>query len=267
MTPDDARRELEARRPHLRLVRESEPIGAPEDHVLALSVHQQRRFLGMPDDEPTELTYFCGGRIHVAHVLGANGHLRLLRDGEGLREFTAAYQLVNGPIDRRLLARYEPDRIHRASNGRVTDRDVEARRAVFLDIDPVRPKGISATEDEKRAAYDVSAEVEAFLAARIGQCAIGRGDSGNGYFLLVAIEPCAPEPETTIRISRLLEVLDRRFGTEQVKIDRAVANAARLMPAAGTWKRKGADTSGRPHRRTSFSCRGDVLRVPLEALC
>lgn len=251
----------------LRLVRDPEQWGDAADHELALNVHQQRRFLGMPDDEPTELTSFCQGRINVAHALTAESHCRLLRAAERSREFTAAYQLVNGPLDRRLLARYRSDEIHRAHNGRASDKDIESRRALFIDIDPDRPKGISSTDAEQREAYEVSARIEQWLLGSVPQSAIARGCSGNGYFLLVALEPAAPTPESAQRISAFLELLSRKFGTERVKIDRSVFNAARLMPAGGTWKRKGENTPDRPHRKVTFSCRAEVTRVPLEEVC
>lgn len=246
---------------HLRLVQGAR--GA-----LELNTALIRRFLEMNESELVELTVFVEGRIHVAHARGADEHVRLLRDAEQIRGFNGAYQLVNGPIDDSLGARYEPARWHKAWNGRATDKDVRQLRAIFLDCDPVRPKGISSTDDQLRAACDVCLAVEAWFASVLGDpSCIGHGCSGNGYFSLIALEPTVPTAETTRRISRLLEVLQKKFGTEHVKIDRAVANAARLMPAPGTWKRKGVDSPERPHRMTSFICKPTVRRVPLEALC
>lgn len=225
-----------------------------------------RRFLGMPDDEPTELTFFYEGRISVAHAMTSADHVRLLSASEVRRGFNGAYQLVNGPIAREVFARYEPNKIHRAWNGRVSDPQIECVRAAFLDCDPIRIKGISATNSEKEAALEVAHKVGAFLAANVGREALGFGDSGNGAFLLVALEPIAPTAETTKRISSLLGLLNRKFGTDRVKIDCSVSNPARLMPAAGTWKRKGWSTPERPHRMTSFSCCKHITRVPLEAI-
>jgi len=250
----------------LRLVRTPDALGDAADHERALAVHQQRRFLGLPDDEPTELTYFCGGRISVAHALDADAHCRLLREGERLRDFTAAYQLVNGPMDRRLLARYRPDEIHRACNGRASDKDIETRRALFVDIDPDRPKGISSTDDEHREALQVGAELREWLRGYVPEGAVAHGSSGNGCFVLVALEPTPVTTEGTVRIAGFLGLLAKRFGTARIKIDTSVSNAARLMPAGGTWKRKGTDTPERPHRKVTFSCRGDVTRVALEVL-
>lgn len=246
--------------PHLQVV--------PQDRgYLEVVTPIARRFLGIEDAEPIELTFFCQGRIMIAHATDLENHVRLLREGQARSDFNGAYMLVNGPMDPALLARYEPNRIHKAWNGRATDRDIGTRRALFLDVDPVRPKGISSTDAQLREACDVADKVEQFLADALGgDGAIGRGCSGNGYFLLVALEPHPNDPSDVKRISTFLRAVNETFGTSNVKIDQAVANAARLMPAPGTWKRKGVNTPERPHRETSFCCRARVTRVPLEKL-
>lgn len=237
----------------------------PEDDLTA-QTRRLRAFLGMPDDEPTELTFFVQGRIWLAQVTNLEHHVRALRKAEQIRGFNGAYQLVNGPLVPELFARYEPNAIDRAWNGRANDANILGLRAVFLDCDPKRIKGISATDAEKAAAYEVTMAVRELLKATVGDDAIGMGDSGNGYFLLVAVEPIVPTAETTKRIGALLALLQRKFGTDMVKIDGAVMNPARLMPAPGTWKRKGFSTKDRPHRKTSFECSSYPKRVPLEAI-
>ena len=249
------------RHPALRLIH-----GARDE--LELSTALVRRFLGIGDTEFIELTAFIEGRILVAQCSSETDHVRLLREAEKLRGFNGSYQLVNGPTDPALAARYEPAKWNRAWNGRATDRDVQQLRAVFLDCDPVRPKGVSSTDQQLEQAREIAHAVTAWLAEVLGDDApIGGGCSGNGFFSLVAIEPIAPSAETTKRIAGLLGLLQKKFGTERVKIDTSVSNPARLMPAPGTWKRKGTNTPQRPHRMTSFTCRGTVRRVPLEALC
>jgi hypothetical protein len=235
---------------------------------LEMSTALVRRFLGIEPNELVELTAFADGRIQVAQCSSEAEQIQLLRAADRIRGFRGAYLLVNGPIDPALAARYEQGKWCRADNGRASDRDVRSLRAVFLDIDPTRPKGISSTDDQLRAAWDVSEAVKAWFTEVLGDAApIGHGCSGNGHYVLIAIEPTAPSAETTKRIARLLDLLQRKFGSDLVKIDRAVANPARLMPAPGTWKRKGVDLPERPHRMTSFSCRGRVRRVRLEELC
>jgi hypothetical protein len=234
--------------------------------ALRAATAAQRRFLGMPEDERTELTFFVEGRISVAHATTLEHHVRLLAEGQRARNFNGAYQLVNGPIIQEIFARYEPNRIQRAWNGRVADSHIESLRAVFLDCDAKRIKGISSTDSEKSAALAVAGSVIDYLAEFTGHDCIGRGDSGNGAFVLIAIIPTAPTDRTKLGIDRLLAYLNRKFGTEQVKIDSSVSNPARLMPCAGTMKRKGWNTPERPHRMTSFTCSESVKRIPLEEL-
>lgn len=250
------------------VARRGAPLEPGQRNELEISTMSVRRFLGIGADEPIELTAFTEGKISVAHARSADEHVKLLREGDSMRGCNGLYQLVNGPMDPALLARYESGKWHKGWNGRATDRDIGSLRAIFIDVDPVRPKGISSTDDQLREAWTVSDEVERWFAEVLGDSLpIGHGCSGNGYFTLLALEPIAPTTETTQRIGKLLALVNKKFGTTTVKIDGAVANPARLMPAPGTWKRKGVNTPERPHRMSSFTCRATVRRVPLEALC
>jgi hypothetical protein len=235
---------------------------------IATATANVRRFLGMPDDEPTELTFFYEGRVFLAHAMNSTQHVQLLRQAEKREGFNGAYQLVNGPLNPQLFFRYEPNKIHRGWNGRANDPMVLSLRALFLDCDPERIKGISATDAEKAEAKAVADAIAEAMGSAVGHNTVGRGDSGNGYFVLVALQPCEWSSETTAKISKLLGLLNRKFGVpKRVKIDTSVSNPARLMPAAGTWKRKGWNSPERPHRLTSFTCSETVERVPLEVLC
>jgi hypothetical protein len=243
-------------------------VNAPTVSPLRAATASVRRFLGIPEAEAIELTAFVQGRIMVAHARTPVEHERLLAEADRIPGFNGAYMLVNGPMDPALLARYDVGRWHRAWNGRATDRDIATRRAVFLDVDPVRPKGISATDEHKAAAGAVAAALRDFFAAELGDAdPIGAGDSGNGFFTLLALEPAEATTDQGVRISKLIAQLNKKFSTPLVKIDASVFNAARLMPCPGTWKRKGTNTPERPHRMTSFTCSENVRRVPLEVFC
>lgn len=227
-----------------------------------------RRFLGIQPDEFMELTALVRGKVRVAQCSSEADHVRLLQEAEQINGFNGSYMLVNGPIDPTLGARYEPNRWDHGWNGRVSDKDVQQLRAIFIDCDAIRPKGISSTPEQFQQAWDVSRRVQEFIAERLGDdSSIAHGASGNGFFILIAIVPAPPTQETTHRISKLLNLLNNKFKTDAIKIDTAVANPARLMAAPGTWKRKGRDLPDRPHRMATIICRPTVSRVPLEALC
>jgi len=223
-----------------------------------------RTFLGIAEDEPIELTGFSGAKPWVHQCTGLEAHVRALETVErSVPRFSGAYMLVNGPINPAICARYAQGRWVPATNGRANDRDIGTRRAIFIDIDPIRPKGISATDDERQAAWEVAQQVREQLESSFGRGPVGFGGSGNGWFLLLAIEPVPVVAAQAPAISRLLKALGRKYGTDRVSIDDTVINAARLMCAPGTMKRKGENTLDRPHRETSFCASLNMSRVPL----
>lgn len=249
---------------HLRLV---EPVEGGRNE-LEVRTSLVRRFLGIGDTEPGELTAITSGSIYCGHFTSPEQHLKMLRSVEHLRGFTGAYMLVNGPMNPDLTFRYEPGTWNNAKPGRAADRDIQSLRAIFIDVDVVRPKNISSTGAQLQAAYEVSCTLESWLADVIGDDAgIGHGCSGNGFFTLVALQPIECSHDTSKRIQELLGLLQKKFGNEQTKIDATTFNPSRLMPAPGTWKRKGRNAPERPHRMVSFTCKPDVRRVPLEVLC
>ncbi len=242
-----------------------------ERNELEVSTVLVNTFLGVAESEFRELTSFVNGKMWVGQTSSTEGHIRLLRSAPEFRGYAGSYMLCNGRLDSALSARYEQDRWQPATNGRATDKDIATRRAVFVDIDPIRPKGISSTNDEFEAAREVASKVRVWLTEKLGSMCLGFGCSGNGFYVLIAVEPTSNPMESTERVQRFLTLLSKKFSTEHVKIDTAVANPARLMSCPGTMKCKGRHTDERPHRMTSFSYRvnprnGAPERIRLEDL-
>jgi hypothetical protein len=228
------------------------------------------RFLGLKRGDPVELVALYPGKAwpRVAYATSKEEMLRLMREGDETPGVHGVYIVAN-QITPAISARYELNGWHKGENGRANDSEIQARRVLYIDIDSDRPRGISATDTEKRPCYEVADQVEAFLREALGDpmgFSLGRGDSGNGLSVFVALEPSVPSKDSTDRIAKFLRALNAKFGTDRVKIDSTVGNPARLVPAFGTIKRKGANTPERPHRPTYFTCRAEVRRVPLEAL-
>jgi hypothetical protein len=67
---------------------------------------------------------FVSGRPHVADAMTELDQVRLFEEAQRMRGFNGAYQLVNGPINPALGARYQPNRVHPAWKGRVGDGDI-----------------------------------------------------------------------------------------------------------------------------------------------
>lgn len=181
----------------------------------------------------------------------------------------AGIYITANPIDPALLARAE-NRI-RPANGKgeaTSDCNVVRRRWLLLDLDPVRPKGVGATDEQKAAAIARAVDVHAFLGG-LGWTNPLEGDSGNGAHLLYPI--CLPnDSEADKLVSAVLAELARRYSDEKVAVDVAVKNAARIWKLYGTMARKGDSTAARPHRRSHLLSVPDseaiVDKAQLEAL-
>ena len=127
-----------------------------------------------------------------------------------------------------------------------TDRDIVRREYFLIDADPVRPSGVSSTDEEHELALD-----------RVRACAEWLGeqgwpepviaDSGNGGHAIYHIS--LPNDEAAKQLLKgVLESLDQRFSDERVTIDTATFNAARVCKVYGTMACKGFSTASQPHR-------------------
>ena len=122
------------------------------------------------------------------------------------------------------------------------------RRWLLLDIDAVRPGGISSTDYELEAAKTVLDSVTTFLAGQRWPEPI-TAMSGNGYYAIYAIN--LPNDQASLELAkRVLSGLAARFHNDRARVDSAVANASRLVGLVGTRKVKGDSTKERPHRRS-----------------
>ncbi len=126
------------------------------------------------------------------------------------------------------------------------DADIRLRRWLPIDLDPVRPAGISSSDEEHGAALARARLIRGELASE-GWGAPVLADSGNGAHLLYQIDrPNTPDALHTV--AGLLSQLSQRFSDDRVKVDTTSGNAARIWKAYGTVCRKGDSMPGRPHR-------------------
>jgi hypothetical protein len=162
-----------------------------------------------------------------------------------LAEITTAmgiYVTMN-PVNPSLLAR-SANRLKTARRNETTsDVDIVCRRWLLVDIDPVRPAGISATDAEKALAFDKAREVGEGLRS-MGWPTPVMVDSGNGNYLLYRIDLPADDGGLVHRCIQALQPA----ADERVHIDLSVANPSRICRIPGTWNRKGDSMSDRPHR-------------------
>ncbi len=167
--------------------------------------------------------------------------------------------ITANPVKREMLLRSR----NQVSTGEATkDLDIVARRWLLFDIDAVRPKDTSATDEQHDQALNRMAEVRAFI------CELGwgdpvSGDSGNGGHLLYRVN--LPNDAASLAlIKSVLGVIASHFSDKHVKVDLTVCNAGRIWKLYGTTARKGEATDERPHRQARLLTVPDELRVTTE---
>ena len=157
------------------------------------------------------------------------------------------------PVSPALMAR-STNRIRPRAKETTQDKDIVCRRWLLIDLDPVRPAGVSATGNELAMAAERSGAVRKHL-AESGWPSPVVAMSGNGYHLLYRVD--LPGNDGGL-VKRVLDALAQRFDDGKVAVDRSVHNPARIVKVIGTYCRKGddlrdiPDVEDRPHRRATF---------------
>lgn len=158
-----------------------------------------------------------------------------------------AVYFTPNPVHADLLARAR-NRIITARRGLLTsDEDIDHRRWLLVDIDPVRASGISSTYEEHESALALALAIRNKMLAR-GWPRPVFGDSGNGAHLMWRID-LENTSESTALVQQVLQKLSVLFGTASLSVDQTVHNSARIWKVPGTWARKGDATAERPHRQ------------------
>jgi hypothetical protein len=122
-----------------------------------------------------------------------------------------------------------------------------------VDLDPVRPAGISSSDEEHSAAIQRARLIADEMANEWGRPLLA--DSGNGAHADYAIDLPNDREALAFVVGALAE-LNRRYSDDVVKVDVTSGNAARIWKSYGTVSRKGDSIPGRPHRVSR------ILEVP-----
>lgn len=138
------------------------------------------------------------------------------------------------------------------------DEEVIHRRWLMLDFDPMRPAGISSSDEEHLAAVDVAHRCRLRL-SDLGWAEPIVASSGNGSHLLYRIDLPSDDAAKQL-IKSCLRTVRMELTTESVDIDISVSNAAQLTKVYGTMACKGDSLPDRPHRRSQ------VLTLPKELI-
>jgi hypothetical protein len=237
------------------------------------------------DEIKRTLQVFHAGRVFEVRILGIKGSGKP-HDAAGYFEDPARaaravlayeekqpegiYFTVNEP-DPGVFAR-SPNRITEYPANAVSDNEIIRRRWLFIDCDPQRPRGISATREQLGAAELLARDCKKCLTEE-GFPAPLEACSGNGWYLLYALD-LPNDEETKNLIKDVLKAVNLVMGncfvpggTPYARVDESTFNAGRVMRLLGTFNRKGCPTTDRPHRRSRLVVAPDKVEVvPLELL-
>ena len=170
---------------------------------------------------------------------------------DGLQSVQGIYVTLNA-VNPALLSRRANRIKMRLGKKDVTtaDNDIVKRQWFPVDVDPVRPSGVSSTEQEHLVAIAKARRIADYLYG-MGWPAPLLADSGNGAHLLYHIDLPNDDASRDL-VKRCLEVLASMFNDAVAQVDTANFNAARIWKLYGTMSRKGDSTADRPHRRSAI---------------
>ena len=215
------------------------------------------RAVGILADGVVEVRALADGATHSGYFDDYEALARAVAALDADPAVAGIYVTLN-TVNPGLLAR-RANRIKvrlRGNDATTADADIIRRRWFPVDIDPIRPGGVSSTEEEHAAALAAAERIAAYLAEQgFGEPLLA--DSGNGAHLLYRIDLPNDDAATAV-VRGALATLDALFSTAAVRVDTANYNAARIWKLYGTVSRKGDSTPDRPHRRAR------ILSVPAE---
>lgn len=169
----------------------------------------------------------------------------LAKAAAGLSGKVPAVYVTLNPVNPALLARRANKLVGRVKET-TSDADILCRRWLPLDFDPVRPSGISSTDEEHEMALERAKQVREWLRG-LGWPDSILADSGNGAHLLYRID--LPNDEHSRHLLEdVLKAIAFHHGDTRVAVDERVFNAARIWKLYGTLSCKGENLPDRPHR-------------------
>jgi hypothetical protein len=145
--------------------------------------------------------------------------------------------------------------LKRGAMGLVGNGDIECRKYLPIDLDPIRPTNTSATLAQLEKANDAAIQIEQYLNAQ-GWPEPVVCESGNGIHLLYRID-LPNDQSSEVLIDGVLGGLGSKFNNQFVKIDKVMKNAGRIIKLYGTVSNKGDNTVETPHRLSR------MVRVPV----
>lgn len=197
------------------------------------------------------------GQVIEVRIVGVDGRKGRVDSGyfdnfEQLARVIPSYKrraegiyITLNPVNPALLAR-AANRIKPWSTLTTADTDILYRQWLPIDIDPIRPAGISSTHEEHEAAHEKALAI-GYALAGCGWPSPVYADSGNGAHLLYRVD-LPNTPNAAQLLQNCLQALAAKHNDDLVKIDVGNYNAGRIWKLYYTLTAKGDSTKDRPHR-------------------
>lgn len=162
------------------------------------------------------------------------------------------------PVAPELKARAH-NRLKQWADFTTTDKDITARRWLLIDVDAVRPAGISSSDEEHKEALKRANTIASFLSF-YGFPQPMVNSSGNGAHIMYTINERNTD-EIRDEIQTFLHIMHAMFSDDKCEVDRSVFNAARIWRVPGTWAKKGDSVEDRPHRKSEILQYADPFKA------
>ena len=127
---------------------------------------------------------------------------------------------VFNPINDACYSREQCDRFLEKPKVATANADIDKRNWILIDVDPIRPTGISATDEEKQAAKEIANRIFVYL-RDLGFSAPICCDSGNGSHLLYKVD-LPNDTQSEMLVKTILMVLDIFFSNDKAQVDKGV---------------------------------------------
>lgn len=202
-----------------------------------------------PDGELFEIRIIKGNTILSGYFDNADTLIEELSKQDLER---ANVYITLQKIHRGCEARLQWNRFVNVSKEKVpttSDNDIVAYTWLPIDLDPVRPAGISSTTEELQKAETLRDEVIEYM-EMLGYSDPITAFSGNGYHILYRIDLAKDCGQNTVE--EILNILDETFSNEFCHVDVTNKNPSRIFKLYGTLAQKGRNTEHRPHRMSKL---------------
>lgn len=173
------------------------------------------------------------------------------------------YYVLNS-IDDACYSREQCEKMVKKPKNTTQDKEIIGRDFIVIDLDPIRPTGVNATDEELQKSKDTANRIYKYLRDE-GFQSIIVNTSGNGVHIKIPVALMNTDDNTEL-VKRFLNQLSLMFSDENVDVDTSCFNASRLIKIPHTYSRKGVSNSrcvntDRPQRQSVYVSVPDEIKA------